>query len=671
MMDFFIAKNHNTPAPASTTMEILELPYGKLDSECEYKPSIEPVAKELPKIVLKTPTPEPEPVFSGFNYLPMELLLKVMKQISVDDRLACGETCHRWMEAAHYYLPFSQRIIYKFTNVNFTDYEPPIKNFLDAFRIFPRIAIKSCTFYGNSQFWGLFGEHVLELTIKNCLIKDSELLHILENVPNLRQLKIEQCDELFRSWYFEKRNTCCETHFVLPDLVDVSLTNNDFLDELHFNKLMTLAPNIAHLDLSNCFKMIAAHRRVAMVEHIMRFINMHQFQLQTLKFNGTLAIDDICLSTLSMIDGLNLETFSMTFCDKIPAAIIDLLRRQPDLNITQDLEWKVGRHPIKAPGFISFLVRQTNLVHLDLTSSLGITDEVMELITTCLPKLKTLKLRRCILVTDEGIMNIVNLDQLEVLDLSNCYRISDHAMYRGVIGRKVKNLKELYLCELPTLSDYSLIQVTLNYEMLQILDLSNSPNAATDATMQYINYYLVSLKQLHLYCCTKLTDSGLTGIDLPIKPMITWDQEETFPLDRLFKLRVLNLIGCYKITDLSLQEAFKLAELKELYLARCYQISEKGIEVLAHSAKALEFIDISECPNVNDNCIEMLTFNLKRLRTLKVNKCPLLTNACLEIIGRNCSYLKFLHISGCTRVKKPQKRLAHLRSLKAVYVEWE
>uniref|UniRef100_A0A182JPX9 F-box domain-containing protein n=1 Tax=Anopheles christyi TaxID=43041 RepID=A0A182JPX9_9DIPT len=667
MMDFFIAKNHNTSVEApEPVMQMLTLPFSKQDAE--YKNGIETVMQELPKIAPKEPTPEPE-IFTGFNYLPMELLLKVMKQISVDDRLACGQTCHRWMEAAHYYLPFSDRIMYRFTNINFTDYEPPIKNFLDAFRIFPRIAIKACTFYGNSQFWPLFGAHVIELTLKNCLIRDTELLYILENVPNLRQLKIEQCDELFRSWYFEKRSTCCESHFVLPDLIDVSLTNNDFLDELHFNKLMTLAPNIAHLDLSNCFKMIASHRRVAMVEHIMRFINMHQFQLHTLKFNGTLAIDDICLSTLSLIDGLNLETFSMTFCDKIPAAIIDLLRRQPDLNITQDLEWKVGRHPIKAPGFISFLVRQTNLVHLDLTSSLGITDEVMELITTCLPKLKTLKLRRCILVTDEGIMNIVNLVNLEVLDLSNCYRISDHAMYRGVIGRKVKNLHELYLCELPTLSDYSLIQVTLNYEMLQVLDLSNSPNAATDATMQYINYYLVSLKQLHLYCCTKLTDSGLTGIDLPVKPMITWDQEETFPLDRLFKLRVLNLIGCYRITDLSLENAFKLAELKELHLARCYQISEKGISVLSESAKALEFIDLSECPLVNDNCIEMLTLNLKRLRTLKVNKCPQLTNACLEIIGRNCSYLKYLHIIDCRRLKKPRERLANHRSLKAVYME--
>ncbi|XP_055527997.1 dynein regulatory complex subunit 6-like [Wyeomyia smithii] len=617
---------------------------------------------------IKLPTPPKEPEPPGFNDLPMELLLKIMKMITLNDRIAAGETCRRWLEASHYYTPFNELLLFRFSNINFSDNEPPIKNFLEGFRIFPRIEITSVTFYGNSDFWPDFGEFVLELTIRNCLIRDTELYWILQHVPKLKKLKIESCDELFRMWHFDKRFYCCESGFLLEHLTDVSLANNDFIDEMHFNWIMTIAPNIAHLDISNCFKMVTAQRRVQMVDHVMRFINNKRFQLETLKFSGTLSIDDICLSTLAMLDGLCIESLSLTFCDKIPPAIIDLLRRQPELKITQALQFKVNKtkKTIKTPGFISFLTSQPNLVHLDLSSSLGVTDEIMELITSTLPKLKTLKLRRCILITDEGIMDIVKLEHLEVLDLSNCEKISDRAMFNGVIGRKMKQLKELYLCELPSLSDYSLIQVTLNFELIQILDLSSSPNAATDATLQYINFYLVHLRRLILYCCTKVTDAGLTGIDLPSNPLEIWDISESFSIDRLFKLRVLNLAGCYKITDLALQKGFCFSELKELHLSRCSMITEVGIEALATNNKSIEFLDLSECPNINDYCIQVLTANLKRLKVLKVNKCPLLTDDSLYYISINCRYLKHISLNGCIKLNRVEDRLSRLATMRSI-----
>ncbi|KAL9702337.1 hypothetical protein quinque_005855 [Culex quinquefasciatus] len=617
----------------------------------------------------KEEEPEPEPETTGFHDLPMELLLKIMKMVSLDDRVAAGQTCRRWLEASHYYTPFNEKLVFRFSNINFCDNEPPIKNFIQAFRIFPRIELSSVTFYGNSDFWPDFGEFVLELSFRNCLIRDTELAWALQHVPNLRKLRIESCDELFRMWQFDKQFHCCQSNFVLEKLLDVSVANNDFMDEKHFNWIMTIAPNMAHLDISNCFKMVTAVRRVAMVEHIMRFINNRRFQLETLKFSGTLSIDDICLSTLAMLDGLCLESLSLTFCDKIPPAIIDLLRRQPELKITPALQFKVGKvkKTIQTPGFISFLTSQPNLVHLDLSSSLGVTDEVMELITTTLTKLKTLKLRRCILITDEGIMEIVKLERLEVLDLSNCERISDRAMFNGVIGRRMKNLQELYLCELPSLSDYSLIQVTLNFDKIQILDLSSSPNAATDATLQYINFYLLHLRKLILYCCTKVTDAGLTGIDLPYNPLEIWDISESFAIDRIFKLRTLVLTGCYKITDLALQKGFSFGELKELHLARCSMLTEAGIEALVTNNKSIEYLDLSECPNVNDHCIDLITANLKRLKTLKVNKCPLLTDDSLYFVSVNCHYLKHISLAGCFKLNRVEERLqAAIPTLKTI-----
>ncbi|XP_055590692.1 uncharacterized protein LOC129742775 [Uranotaenia lowii] len=626
MMDFFIASNHQEPKTG----------FGQI----------------------LDPPPDSGP--PGFNDLPMEILLMIMDMISLEDRIAAGETCRRWLEAAHYYTPFNEQFVFRFSNINFSDYEPPLSYFLKGFRIFPRIEMSSVMFYGKSDFWPDFGEYIRDLFISNSNIQFEGLIWILQNSPNLCKLGLESCDELFKTWVFENSYCCKQSNFILENLVDVSLANNDFVNELQFNWIMTIAPNITHLNISNCFKMIPSVRRVAMVEHVMRLINNRKFQFQSLLFNGTLSMDDICLSTLALLDGLRLESLGLTFCDKIPVAIIDLLRRTPDLKITQSLQWKVSKTKkiMKAPGFISFISTQKYLEHLDLTSSLGITDEIMDLIINCLPRLRTLKVRRCILLTDEGIMNIVKLENLEVLDLSNCEKISDKAMFNGVVGRKIKRLKELYLCELPYLSDYTLIQVTLNFSMIQILDLSCTPNAASDPTMQYINFYLVHMRKLNLDSCNKISDAGITGIDLPYNPLEIWDISESFSITRLFKLRTLVLTGCYRVTDLSLQNAMHFGELKELHMARCYQITQRGIQALVENNRAIEYLDISGCPLVTDSCIDIITSTLKRLKTLRADKCPLLTNECFYFVSVNCQYLKHISLGGCLRLTRVKKRLS-------------
>ncbi|EAT35951.1 AAEL011915-PA, partial [Aedes aegypti] len=585
-----------------------------------------------------------------YDLLPMELILIIFKQITTSDRLAAGETCSRWNEASHYYGPFLDQTYYHFDRVEYGDHTVPFKYFTQGFRYYPRLVFTQVEFNKHSDFWEVHGLWITELTLRSCVIRKKKFLSIMRNLLNLRRLELMQCDELFKNWTIEYNTQEPMFPFFLLCLKHLSLSGCDYFNEFHFERFITMAPNLQSIDVSNCFINLYLSKRITMLD---------RNNFTELQFGAIVEM----MPNLTVLDLSN----CFSYVDSISKTVMlrCILRF-----INQALQFKFNNKKtvktMKTPGFISFLTSQPNLVHLDLSQSLGVTDEIMELITNYLPKLKTLKLRRCILITDEGIMDIVKLEHLEVLDLSNCERISDRAMFHGVIGRKIKNLKELYLCELPSLSDYSLIQVTLNFELIEILDLSSSPNAATDATMQYINFYLVHLRQLILYCCTKVTDAGLTGIDLPYNPLEIWDISESFSIDRLFKLRVLNLNGCYKITDLSLQKGFKFGELKELHLARCSLITEAGIADLVVNNKSIEHLDLSECPNINDYCIELITANLKRLKTLRVNKCPLLTDDCLCIISLNCQYIKHVSVNGCFKLSRVEERLSRLPTMKVI-----
>lgn len=66
----------------------------------------------------------------------------------------------------------------------------------------------------------------------------------------------------------------------------------------------------------------------------------------------------------------------------------------------------------------------------------------------------------------------------------------------------------------------------------------------------------------------KVSDAGLTGIDLPECAIAIWDLRMTFSIQNLKRLRYLNLNGCFRVTDLTFVRKFRLRELRELVLTR-------------------------------------------------------------------------------------------------------
>ncbi|XP_062563808.1 F-box and leucine-rich repeat protein 13-like isoform X2 [Armigeres subalbatus] len=583
---------------------------------------------------------EPEPIESDFGNLPIELLVTIFKYLSPGDRGAASYTCSKWYEASKY-LGFARQMVLHLVGIEFDDGKPPIADLLQSPHVYPvlkltRVRLQQSVY---SQFWKDFGPAISEITFEKCMIWRERIIKVLKHMKNLKTARFVECDllrdDLFKEWKFME-NGLLGNQF--DSVETLSLAKNNFT-ELQFGAIVEMMPNLTVLDLSNCFSYVDSVSKMAMLKCISRFVCERQCTLKGLIMKGIL-LDDIFLRELNKAKELRLESFSMRYSEKMP---------------------------LRDPAIIRFLRHQPEMKMLDFTQSNGITDYCLEQIVHHMKKLKGLNLSNCWNVGDYGVAQIFRLQKLEKLDLSQC-RITKKWIIDGGAYCNRKLLKELHLEQIATLDDDCVVKIVANFNYLTVLNIGGSSSCMTDWSAQYIFYNLNNLEIANFERSTKLTDAGFTGIDLPHKTFAIWDIEETFSIERLKKLKVLKVSGCYKLTDFSLRYAFRFMELKELSLSRCHQLSKQGIEKLVENCPALEYLDLSECPNINDQCVELIAQHLKRLSTLKLANCPLISEVGLSYLSQYCKNLKYLYVRGCFKLPPDiSERLANITTLRQVY----
>ncbi|XP_058834493.1 F-box/LRR-repeat protein 7-like isoform X3 [Topomyia yanbarensis] len=576
----------------------------------------------------------------SFGNLPTELLVEIFKFLPISDRNAASYTCWKWYEASKY-LGFAKQMCLHLIGVEFDDSKPPIADLLLSPHVFPvlkltRVRLQQSVY---SQFWADFGPSISEITFEKCMVWRERIISVFKHMKNLRTARFVECDllrdDLFKNWKFFE-NGLLNIHFL--SVTSLSLAKNNFT-ELQFSAIVEMMPNLTEVDLSNCFSYIDSASKAQMLNCVSTFILERQFLLKCLNLSG-IAVDDLFLRKMIEAHQLFLESLSLTYLEKMP---------------------------LRNPAIVSLLRQQTEMRTLDLSQSVGITDYCLDQIVKHMTKLTNLNLSGCWGVGDYGVTQIFRLKDLEKLDLSKC-RITKKGILEGAALCNRKIMKEFLLEQIDTLDDDCIVKIGANFTNLTVLNIGGSSSCMTDWSAQYIFCNLTCLVDMNVERSTKITDAGFTGIDLPQKTFAIWDIEETFSIDRLKKLRILKVSGCYKITDFSLRYAFRFMELKELSISRCPQISKPGIEKLVTSCPALEFLDLSECPNINDYCVELIAMHLKRLSTLKLTNCVLVTEVGLGFLSQHCQNLKYLYVRGCFKLPSDiMERLSNITTLRQVY----
>ncbi|XP_053680175.1 F-box/LRR-repeat protein 4-like [Anopheles nili] len=572
-------------------------------------------------------------VRTGFDNLPMEILLNIFRYLNAVDRDSAALACKRWFDAMGY-REFLDEVCFNFEEVSICDGTPPIALFLRSFRHFSNIKLTRVQFNGYCEFWDIFGDYIREITFSNCpTLTKSKLTMILKRMPFLECLVLEEADEFFKTW------TPVELKRIEPPcrcLRKLALRKNNAFTVDHLEYLVAMGPNITALEISKCLKQIDAPTRVKILTSILAIMKRRKKRLQAVDFSYTM-YDDLFLKHFAEIEDMSLSQISLSFFE---------------------------RAPIRDPGIIDILRCQWAIVHLDLSSFLNLTDFALIEISSSLHMLKTLKLNGCWLLTDFGVESIYKLGRLQVLDLSDCDKISDRGFMKAIVDRRRDCMSQLYLSMLPGLTDSVILKICLTLLNLTVIDFCGS-DCMNDTSVQFLFCYLKCLRILRLNGCVKISDAGLTGENLSVAVIEIWDVQTTFSVSDLHSLQEFQLSGCFKVTDFALMHSFRFRELREINLAHCVQISEQGIEAMALNCPALEQIDLSDCFHVNDRCVEALAIHLLRLRSLKLVRLPLLTGASVDALVDHAKVIRYLYIRGCNKIPKDApERLRKIATLR-------
>jgi hypothetical protein len=227
--------------------------------------------------------------------------------------------------------------------------------------------------------------------------------------------------------------------------------------------------------------------------------------------------------------------------------------------------------PVSPPPTIT-----SYLTLLDLRGSQRLTDQgLMQLHD--LQSLQVVKLDGCHSIVGHGLLAFAGSHRLVTLSLANCRRLSDEAI---INISHLTSIEALSLDGCRCLTDRSLAAIS-NLIDLQKLDLSQC-DLLTDEGLEHL-YELELLNELSLGWCRLVTDRGLDTL--------------TQQPGRSTTLRILRLARC-PITDQGIVHLQRLTALEELDLNGCSSIGSSALGTTLGSLPNLTSLDVSYCPGI-------------------------------------------------------------------------
>lgn len=298
---------------------------------------------------------------------------------------------------------------------------------------------------------------------------------------------------------------------------------------------------------------------------------------------------------------------------------------------------------------------------LDLSGS-GVCDAFFESHVAQWSSLRVLCLSSCDSLTDAGVASILaNLPRLNVLRAWNCHRIT--ALPFAVVNR-FYHLKELCLSGCEELGSDAFTKPAWALQCLETLGLAGCV-LVDDCTLSALQH-MPGLRDVNLYGCSRITDEGLRLMcngqhslselnlggchlltDLGLRYIVSSGSRWT--------LRGLNLFRCAQVTDAGLQHVASMAHLRVLSCGFCSLVTDEGVVLIAAALQHLTFLSLIGCLKLTDVSLTSLSV-LPKLRELYVCCCPKLTvEGALAL--RRIETLTAVDFSGCTKMLRARDDL--------------
>ncbi|XP_062545208.1 F-box/LRR-repeat protein 14 [Armigeres subalbatus] len=258
---------------------------------------------------------------------------------------------------------------------------------------------------------------------------------------------------------------------------------------------------------------------------------------------------------------------------------------------------------------------------------------------------------------------VVGIRNLESLNLSGCYNITDIALGYA-FSSDLMNLRTLDLSLCKQVTDSSLGRIAQHLKNVEILELGGCSNI-TNTGLLLIAWGLKKLKRLNLRSCWHLTDQGIghlagmskeTADGTPALEHLGLqdcqrlsDEALRHIAQGLTSLRSINLSFCVSVTDSGLKHLAKMTKLEELNLRACDNISDIGMAYLTEGGSAIVSLDVSFCDKIADPALTHISQGLFHLRSLSLSACQI-TDEGLARIAKSLHDLETLNIGQCARI---------------------
>lgn len=182
--------------------------------------------------------------------------------LKISDRRNVRQTCSKWYDACNTLsLLQNEKIVINQYDASLKKHKPQSssESHLDVLMKSPRLRFNFDFKYllfseHSSVFWQKCGSRIESLKLEFCHFETESADEMIKSCNNLKELYINECDELF---HWNQRDELEITHESLNSL---TLVNCSYITDFEFSKLFVTYPCIKKLEL-NCMR-LNCHKRV-------------------------------------------------------------------------------------------------------------------------------------------------------------------------------------------------------------------------------------------------------------------------------------------------------------------------------------------------------------------------------------------------------------------------
>lgn len=354
-----------------------------------------------------------------------------------------------------------------------------------------------------------------------------------------------------------------------------------------------------------------------------RVIDLHQHAI-----DSGIAVTDATLhevvETVPHLRGLNLSG-----CAEITDAAIWAIARACQTHLCAI--YLAGCVKVSSLGLRLLAHNCGRLRVIDLSDCPQITDQALQTLAAGCWQLRECIMRRCPNVSDAGVAKLAQCcAQLRRLDLAECAHLGEYGDKALLeIGRCCSQLEVLDLFGCQHVQDAGVRAVARGCTRLSTLRLSGCRDVSS-AAIQALATRCRALRVLSLAGCVKTTNgdvaalaqscSQLTWLDISDSPNVSTTGVRALA-QHATKLEYLSLADCARVSDSALLELAAMGSgssvkkassvLADMSLARCPNVSERGVEALATSCRSLLTLDLTGCPQIGRRFLQRLIATLE------------------------------------------------------------